>query len=63
MMKKIFLNDPLSTLAEQNLNREMKGIVISAGFECYIPQEILIILSCLAPIVGIVVTLIQICVE
>jgi nucleoside 2-deoxyribosyltransferase len=41
MKRKVFLNAPLSSLAEQKLNEEIDRIVTAHGFSCYIPQEIL----------------------
>ncbi|MBN1805220.1 MAG: nucleoside 2-deoxyribosyltransferase [Sedimentisphaerales bacterium] len=41
MKRKIFLNSPLSSLAEQTLNKELKKLIKNSGFDCCIPQEIL----------------------
>ncbi|MCK4386420.1 MAG: nucleoside 2-deoxyribosyltransferase [candidate division Zixibacteria bacterium] len=41
MRKKIFVNAPLSTLAEQQLNKEITKIVKELGFEIYLPQEVI----------------------
>lgn len=41
MRKRVFINAPLSTLAEQRLNKEISEIVNEQGFECYFPQEVI----------------------
>jgi len=41
MKTKIFLNAPLSSLAEQKLNQEIERLITAHGFSCYTPQEIL----------------------
>jgi len=39
MRKRIFINAPLSTLAEQQFNEEIAQIMTDLGFEFYLPQE------------------------
>jgi nucleoside 2-deoxyribosyltransferase len=40
-MKKIFLNAPLSSLAEQRFNRQLQELITRRGFACYSPQEVI----------------------
>jgi nucleoside 2-deoxyribosyltransferase len=41
MRKKIFINAPLSTMAEQELNKKIVDIVKKLEFEFYFPQEVI----------------------
>lgn len=48
---RVFLNAPLSTLAEQRLNDVISSLVVDLGFTCYSPQEKIPPGSSLAPAV------------